>query len=186
MITLALPLPQLAVALAVAPKMDIRYFLNGVHLNFKDACIEATDGHFAVRIPYEFTDVPPNTRSLIMPYEDVQKLLRDFKPLGVAELNYEPDTGKVKRMDGMTFSGIEGKFPELNRSIPHESSFVDKGQVAFAPEAFAMLNKVKTAMSKQKGMYFTMQYSDKAFVAKLHRAAFDLVFVGMQYDPSKG
>lgn len=186
MIKLSLLLPQLAVALVVAAKNDVRYYLNGVHLNFKDSCIEATNGHFAIRIPYEFTDVSPDTKSLILPREEVQKILRDFKPLGVVELNYDPETRQAKRADGMAFSGIDGKFPDLNIVMPQEPSFVSKEQVAFAPEAFEVLHKVKTTMTKRQGMYFTMRFTDKSFVAKPHKAAFDFTFIGMQYDTSKG
>jgi DNA polymerase-3 subunit beta len=113
---------QLRAALSHAAVKDIRYYLNGVLLEFTasgDIHIVATDGHrmFCGLIPAaiaRWTDTPQKGPfSIIVPSDTVKTAV---KGKGDITLSAMPD-GRYSLGDPI-FTPIDGKFPDWRRVIP--------------------------------------------------------------------
>lgn len=113
---------------AVASK-DVRYYLNGVHLDFNPAYglnVVATDGHRLaienIELDVEIDDACQMILTMDM-VENLLKLLKDWdEPI---ELNYTKNSIAVYN-EGVTLKAklIDGKFPEYQRAIPKASEHV--------------------------------------------------------------
>lgn len=117
-----LPVRALAAALTHAGVKDVRYYLNGVYLDFPKGRIVATDGHrmFVGQIPKaEAEPVIVERDSADRIVKQAKKSLRD----GWAIIVSVDEDNTVRLHDvnsGATFSAkaIDGKFPDYERVIP--------------------------------------------------------------------
>ena len=111
----------LAAALAVAPKKDIRYCLNGVLYDHIDRCWVATDGKCLIRTPNDTASIEGATGDLILPRDFVEALVK----------TKQKSTG-LSVSDGFVVSGmfrctpVDGVYPDWRRFIQSEVS----GEVA--------------------------------------------------------
>lgn len=134
----------LKAALIFAAKKDVRYYLNGV-------CIEwgklgtrliATDGHraFVCQVDTESND----PAHVIVPTDSIAAVLKLSGKLRAVECNYAE--GKVSFTGGITATPIDGRFPEIDRVIPTEFS----GEVAqFDFEYLGDIGKALKCFGKQ-------------------------------------
>lgn len=164
-----LKVSALAAALMCAGKKDVRYYLNGVLLDFRAGKIVATDGHrlFCGAIPA--VDFPP----VIVPRDIIESTLKAHKALpkrarqgmslyvnvrtvSVPKAGHEPahDVTHVELQHvaaGARFEApaIDGRFPEYARVITTETSGTPSGYnaqyIAEAAEALATYREADTA-----------------------------------------
>lgn len=130
----SIPAGMLRAALMHAGKRDVRYYLNGVHVDAARGCIVATDGHrlFVGRMP-EFTrPVGPAPEGFIIPRAELEMALKVHKATHGRKADAEPltieRTGDALRLGPtVTATRVDGQFPEVTRVIPREVSGVFAG-----------------------------------------------------------
>jgi len=121
-----IPARAFAAALKCASKSDVRYYLNGVYLDFPKGRIVATTGHFMFVGQIERADVP----AVIVPRELVESALRSLTKKGretfdiAVEIDTRAATAITLTSGGNSFTGqaIDGRFPEYERVVPLEVS----------------------------------------------------------------
>jgi DNA polymerase-3 subunit beta len=110
-------------------QQDVRYYLNGLLLEFRDNAIRAvaTDGHRLALCEIEAVTDVPAIRQVIVPRKGIQELLRLLSGAGDAEAqlhigsnHIQADLGAIR----FTSKLIDGKFPDYQRAIPQESARV--------------------------------------------------------------
>lgn len=126
-----IPAAWLKGALLCAGKMDVRFYLNGVYLDFPAGNLVATDGHrmFCGRLP---ADAPRDVRPVIVPRELIERAL---KGVTVKALEREYFIVEVASGDGadtlravtlrtcggvFTAQELDGRYPDYTRVIPRE------------------------------------------------------------------
>lgn len=119
----------LAAALECAAKNDIRYYLNGVCVDFVNStelvyC--ATEGNilFAAKDVLKEPCGILTGFQLIIPTEVIKTALKDFKKAAAIELVHlhAAFAQGTWRLGNTIFQAIDGKFPDYNRVIPKEVS----------------------------------------------------------------
>jgi len=121
-----IPARAFAAALKCASKSDVRYYLNGVYLDFPKGRIVATNGHIMFVGQIERVDVP----AVIVPRELVESALRSltkkaretFDIAVTIKVYPEAESGTEITLatGGGSFVGqaIYGKFPDYERVVP--------------------------------------------------------------------
>lgn len=141
---------------SVASK-DVRYYLNGIHLDFNSAYglnVVATDGHRLavenIKLELENQDAFQMILTIDM-VDNLLKLLKDGdEPI---DLNYTSHSMAVSK-NGVTLKAklIDGKFPDYQRVIPKQS-----GQIAMIHRE-SFVNAIKRAQcvmdAKHDGLAF--------------------------------
>ena len=126
---------NLSAALLIAPKNDIRYYLNGVHLSFhhgddsNTVDIVSTNGHMLFKSTQTLDyDEGAQTAdfSLTIPRDAVETVCRTARinKRKFVSLESLPD-GRYMLGD-VVFATVDGKFPDYGRVIPEKCS----GEVA--------------------------------------------------------
>lgn len=113
---------QLKSILNAIPKCNVRYFLNGLYVNFDKKEIVATNGHVLVLI--ENVDFLDGVGGVIIPRETISNLIK-----------ISPKKGKVKITNSeiciddvvLSYEPIKGKYPDFRKvmptkQIPYENS----------------------------------------------------------------
>ena len=123
-----------ALAKYIAPKDDVRYYLNGILLEITDKArfYAATDGHKMVVIR-EARQEGDQSGQWILPRDIVLGIKISKRPaIDIAEFNQENGKASIKYCGTETSFGlIEGKFPEWRKVIPVSTS----GEIAqFNPD----------------------------------------------------
>lgn len=113
-----------AVARAMATK-DIRYYLNGVLVEFNGAELRlvATDGHRLHGVRVELGGLVVDPVSFIVPAAMVQRMIKAKAPRGssraTVELYFDPETKRIEAAlpDGSSIldTAIDGVFPDYRR-----------------------------------------------------------------------
>ncbi len=119
-----------AVALAMATT-DIRYYLNGVKLEFngQEARLIATDGHRLHMVIEDRGGELNEPVSFIVPADMVKACCKAKAPKGrqIVEIEFSIDGQRIEAAlpDGSTISNtaLDGRFPDYCRVIPGESSY---------------------------------------------------------------
>ena len=117
---------QLKAMSRFAPKSDIRYYLNGLHVvqDNRGTYIEATNGHMLGRLLIDETPVA-NPCSVILPLESIKTLAATGKK-GNESLCFAVDGVKITVINpdssSMVFQAVEGKFPDCDRVVPTVTS----------------------------------------------------------------
>jgi len=130
----------------LAPKNEVRYYLNGLHLFAQDGrlCIEVTNGHYMARvIQDDYTghdiDVILCRNSL-----DTYKLPKDQD----IRFNYDPHKKwvTISTMAGASFNveTIEGVFPVVDRIMPSAAREISPAQ--FNPDYLYKITKAWRVM----------------------------------------
>lgn len=140
--------------LHVAPKKDVRFYLNGLHCAptpcGKRLMIEATDGHILARIA---TDEIAPPAPFIVPRDLIEKL-RFKKSDATKSIGIVVDGDQVQLFfEGSSVAGrlVEGTFPNTNRVIPWDDP---KGEPAqFNPDLLVRLKKCADALGASSRSY---------------------------------
>lgn len=118
MTSMTLPVDVLKAALAVIPKHEIRYYLNGLHINAQGRWLEATDGLIALRIPLPF-EPPADMNNVIVPREAVERMVNVAKADGSRIVTLQQEGSKLYRANvgahNVVFGGMNAQFPDLDR-----------------------------------------------------------------------
>ena len=117
--TVNIPARAFAAALKCAAKNDVRYYLNGVYLDFPKGRIVATNGHIMFVGQIETATLPP----VIVPRELVEGALRSLtkRARETFDIAISIDGDAITLTTaGNSFSGnrIDGRFPEYERVVP--------------------------------------------------------------------
>lgn len=116
MTNITLPVDCLKAALAVIPKAEIRYYLNGLHINTQGRWLEATDGLIALRIPLE---PPADMNNVIVPREAVERMVNVAKADGSRIVTLQQEDSKLYRANvgaqDVVFGRVDAQFPDLDR-----------------------------------------------------------------------
>lgn len=102
---------------------DVRYYLNGLMLEFRDRSLRAvsTDGHRLAQAEVELADsAGAELRQAIVPRKAVLELSRFLQAEESAVEIVVGRSSVVVKTDGVTFSSrlVDGRFPDYNRVIP--------------------------------------------------------------------
>lgn len=98
--------------LLIAPRKDVRYYLNGINcmpLETGGALLQATDGHTLIQVEVESDGIEENVVLCATSLATVMKMFTAKTPLtltvskGVAELN------------GFKVETVDGRFPDIQR-----------------------------------------------------------------------
>jgi len=134
-------------AIAVlAADNDLRYYLNGVHITASagETRLAATDGHVLGIHRSEQENEDITYAEFILPLDVIKLLKPASKNIDSVIIDTDGLTGTITAVTGATinFSAIDGKFPDIQRVIPHRVS----GEIAqFRPallERFAKAAKL--------------------------------------------
>jgi len=125
-----------ALAKYIAPKADVRYYLNGVLVEVTDAgrFYVATDGHKLVTIRESRQEADP-IGQWIIPRDVILNIKLQKAGRTVLEFAELETDGAKAKIDycgtGTVFSFVDGKFPDWRRVIPSKTS----GEIAqFNPD----------------------------------------------------
>jgi DNA polymerase III subunit beta len=136
----------------LAGKSDIRYYLNGVNVEFSESCtrLVATNGHILGIENLTQNLVNTGAGSLIIPSDIIKALKPVSKNADIVQIkqidatHYEIDNYGVKT----TFAGIEGKFPDYARVV---SGAKTSGQAAqYNPDYLATFLKAAKLLTGKK------------------------------------
>lgn len=141
-------------ALQIAPKKDVRYFLNGVHVVKNDGVvtITSTDGHRLFRTrDVDASLVTDDTMDVIIDRNSVEMMLKLGKHFTIGD-------GEAKDFEGnsLKYAVVDGKFPDVDRVIPHDGAdLYDGGICAFGSDLMMGIIKSCSAITgrtKNNGM----------------------------------
>ena len=150
-------IPKLAWLKAVmmaAAKKDIRYYLNGVMV--RNGEMVATNGHMMLLIKSEGIK---SDGEYIIDNDTLKMIVTSHK--GIKGDN------RVEVIDSMTVTGgskisitpVDGKFPEVNRVIPQETS----GEIAhFNAEYLLACQKANEEFLDSKNVYIKLQHNGQS------------------------
>jgi DNA polymerase III subunit beta len=136
----------------LAGKSDIRYYLNGVNVEFSESCtrLVATNGHILGIENLTQNLVNTGAGSLIIPSDIIKALKPVSKNADIVQVkqidagHWEIDNYGVKT----TFAGIEGKFPDYARVV---SGAKTSGQAAqYNPDYLATFLKAAKLLTGAK------------------------------------
>ena len=147
-----IPTDLLKAALLCASSEETRYYLKGVHLSTSGHMV-TTDGHrlFCAKLSEAvLTDV-------IIPLDTVKAALKLApKKAGTIELN-------GNTLGGVTFTPIDGAFPDWRRVIPPAEGFKpgeDQTPAHFNPDYIYDLGQMAHALGSKSGCGFRMHAWD--------------------------
>lgn len=138
-----LPKNSLKAMAILASKQDIRYYLNGVLVESNGAYtrLVATDGHLLGLFQTSETAHEDKSFSIIIPNEIIAKLDKKDNFLSTNEHgNWS--------IDGISFTPIEGKFPDYMRVFPAKPASGETAQ--FNPEYITRFAKCSKLLNGTK------------------------------------
>jgi DNA polymerase III sliding clamp (beta) subunit (PCNA family) len=151
----AIPVRYLEAAIKCTPKKDIRFYLNGIYLDFPRGLIVATDGHklFCGKLP---DDCPQSLPAVIVPRDLAERAIkahskkeRESYNLDVLidSVDGQPPNVILATINGrFAASAIDGTFPEYMRVIPRS---VSKETASYNPE---LLTDCQDALRAYSGL----------------------------------
>ncbi len=162
--------------LPLAADKDIRYYLNGVYVEFQATrtVYVATQGHM-LGIYTDDTMTNDDVHNVIIPRDVVKMLKPKHGKLRMGTLHINPDTREARILNpansqDLGFKPIEGKYPDYRRVVPTETSNECANYNAEYLYAFAQVNKMLGASTP--GHVMLQQNGDKAAIVKLCRDQF--------------
>nr|DAI43018.1 MAG TPA: DNA polymerase III, beta subunit [Caudoviricetes sp.] len=152
----------------IMAQKDLRFYLNGIHINAKSARLEATNGFAAMRIDIagRVNDLGEGVENVVLPLMVVDFIVKNYRKHGT-ELLLEIDTDKnnvtidliplpLCNMDGV-------QYPDLNRVYPVENEEFTREIKCFGFNT-ALINdygKAINALNKSKLTIFAPDMFDK-------------------------
>ena len=154
------PVEYLTSTILFASKQDVRYYLNGIHINREH--LEATDGHRAVRIDFKdnaAVDVFDDMEDMIIPRESVETLLKQLtagqKKKTTVDLVFNGMFYQLQVLDKMAvFQPIDGRYPDVSRVIPVDDNLDQyAGPLCFNWQYVADVQKSLLLLTGNKATY---------------------------------
>ena len=143
---------SLLAALNCSATKDIRYYLNGVYVNFKTATkftCSGTDGHMLFvgigQIDEYDTNDDLSGLTLIIPNEVIKKL--DKKKFFVM---FESLGDNRYILDDQIFTAIDGTFPQISRVVPETLNDSEIAVSSYNPEYLARAQKALNTYYQNK------------------------------------
>ena len=139
-----------AVMLAAA-KNDVRYYLNGVMV--RNGELAATNGHMALIIK---SDDIKSDGEYIIDNDTLKMILASHKGIKGANRVEVVDSMAITGKSKIHITPVDGKFPDINRVIPQETS----GEVAhFNAEYLLACQKAKGEFLDNKYPWIKLQHN---------------------------
>ena len=169
-----LTVKQVRALLLVAPKSDIRYYLNGVFIDFGRALAVVTDGHKMV-----FYRVPEcvGTGSVILGRDALETVSRGGRITDVIEFRQEENATALDSVElvragsVLSVNPVDGKYPDFARVMPDVLEHgVDFAPAQYDPEILQTVGKCLRALT---------EYSDRDYPITLHNGC----AAGVMYCP---
>lgn len=124
---------------------DIKYFFNGLHIDFEKGILEATDGCCLVRVEHpDF--LQKGQGDMIVPIKTVQTVLRYLDKKEKVEITRTT-------IGGIPFKPIEGRYLDCNRVIPDETT--EKGVIPWLNSKY--LAKIENLEKVFKFDFYSIQ-----------------------------
>ena len=173
----------LQAALICAAKKDVRYYLNGVHVEFTSArhalCV-GTDGAMLGAFAAEYTgeDPPKLGTSFVIPYETI-KGLKLARNQTTVSLTLASD-GSCGTLGDRMFKPVDGRYPDFRRVVPTPSDVDHENQTASTVNPSLLVRGVdalRTFRGKPEHAPFLIQRGTDAAV--LHDGGDEAVVVVM-------
>jgi DNA polymerase-3 subunit beta len=167
-------------ALMVAGVKDVRYYLNGVFLEIRAGIVRiaGTDGHSAL---YAYQNIehsmPPI--DVIVPRDTLALVLKN-KPKDMVTLAL---TDSGWSLNGLPFTPVDGKFPDVRRVIPAAASGV--AAKLFDPAIYSNTLKGVLAACDERGSFRVEQNGQDAAVVRSTDPAVLGIFMPMRIRESE-
>lgn len=106
---------------------DVRYYLVGLHLDYRHGRAAATDGHRLLTVPLDTSGIPADQMpdgGVIVPRTAVEAAAKGGKPDQAVGFALLPD-GKIEIANAGSITivqAVDGVFPNVDRVIPKEIS----------------------------------------------------------------
>jgi DNA polymerase-3 subunit beta len=161
--------------LPLAAKNDVRFYLNGVYVDFQadKTVYVATNGHVLGKYVEEVGN--GHTFSIIIPYDVVKQLKVGRGTAKYGDLIFNPDMNAARIVNpaasqDLGFTSIDGKYPDYTKVIPEEPS----GEVAqFDIELLYLFAQVNKAFgSKIPGRVKIDHNGERGALVHLSRSEF--------------
>ncbi len=136
----------------VAPKNNVRWYLNGALFDFQTNRAVATDGHCLLAINLENADLPPSGMQAIIPRDALADISKGGKVDDAIEIFVDDDTFTLSRLNdkraNITGTLCAGTYPDYTRVMPRKVS----GETAqFDAQLYARIDKaLKLALDLDK------------------------------------
>lgn len=150
---------DLKAMLLTAGKLDIRYYLNGLCVNFRPGMVRliSTDGPHMSILKLNYAHVIDHAE-VIIPRAAIEELGKNL--ITVLEKVYEGWT-----LDGRAFTPINHKYPEFQRAVPDKTS---SEPAHLDPELLVHFKKMAKMMhDKKPGIRLSQNGKDQTLVTML-------------------
>lgn len=139
---------KLKAALAIAPKNQPRFYLNGVHYNSELNALEASDAYCAIRIAQAAEGELLN-KNLIIPRDVAKAAIKLAEQDDVDTISLVLcDDGQAK-LGNIIFKPINGDFPNVDKVMPQEYQDTGAEHPAFNIYLLNKWRKAQEAMDEE-------------------------------------
>tara|TARA_R100001143_G_scaffold28420_1_gene28076 strand:- start:1200 stop:1781 length:582 start_codon:yes stop_codon:yes gene_type:complete len=145
----------------VAPKNDVRAYLNGVHVDMKRNLLTVTDGHMLLRTKASIQSSKDSDGEYIVPRQTLYDIAKGGNASNDVALSFDGEVITLTRCNGVSAIAepVGGTFPDYDRTIPGEVS----GELAqFNHECLATCEKALIMCSGRKGLYPNLAHNGNA------------------------
>jgi len=165
---------HLRALLAVAPQQDVRYYLNGIHLDLEKKIATATDGHRLIQVPIDVVKNPHSTKTVIVGHPII--VPRKTTKTGIIEVGRNPEmpeevtwtyVAKKSRNRMQSLSKlVDGIYPNIESVKPAEKDIgakidsVSLNPLFLADVALALGASWMTLQSSGEDKAYTVIFGD--------------------------
>jgi DNA polymerase III beta subunit, central domain len=139
---------KLKAALAIAPKNQLRFYLNGVHYNSELNALEATDAYCAIRIAKAAEGELLN-KNLIIPREAAKAAVKQAEQDDIDTISLVLRDGGQAKLGSIIFTPIDGDFPNVDKVMPQEYQDTGAEHPAFNIYLLNKWRKAQEAMDEE-------------------------------------
>ena len=123
---LELTVKQARALVSIAPKNDVRYYMNGIWADFTKCRFVATNGHMLLETPARGTPPDDCSGCTTIPRDALDSIAKGGKADDQIEIAYDAEQKQITltRQTGMamTVTELDGTYPNVDRVIPHQVS----------------------------------------------------------------
>ena len=124
---------ELRLAMATQGHQDVRYYLNGIHINFEYGILTATDGSVLSRSPIEFAELDTPPEEIILTIDGTIPKRADRAVFKIIE-----DTGEVSLFNEdvliktLPLKVVDETYPDIDRILePTGLGYVEVTEICF-------------------------------------------------------
>jgi hypothetical protein len=136
---------KLKAALAIAPKNQPHFYLNGVHYNSELNAFEATDAHCAIRIT-EAGQGELLDKNIIIPIDAAKAAIAQAKNEQWISLTWQ---GEQAILGNTLFTPIAGEFPSFDKIMPKNIKSIATKPATFDIRLLEKWRKAQQVMDKK-------------------------------------